>query len=225
MVLTPAHQWPTGVVLSPARRHALASWAEDTDAGSSRTTTTRSSATTTTRSARCRAWLPSGSILVGTVSKSLAPALRLGWLVCPADLVEAVGELKKLADRGSPALDQLALARLIESGRFDRHLRLMRRIYWPAATPSVEALAAYAPAVRLSAGWPPGSTRSPNCRPALDESALVAAAPPECRWFYGMSAQRSTGDEEPAQLVLGFGTLGERAIRTGIASVATVLAG
>ncbi len=72
---------------------------------------------------------PERVINIGTVSKSLAPTLRLGWMLCPADLVDAVAELKTQVDRGSPGLEQLVLARLIESGRFDRHLRRMRVLY------------------------------------------------------------------------------------------------
>jgi GntR family transcriptional regulator / MocR family aminotransferase len=63
------------------------------------------------------------------VSKSLAPALRLGWIVCPARFVEPIAQEKALTDRGSPTLDQLALATLMRSGRYDRHLRRMRRVY------------------------------------------------------------------------------------------------
>jgi hypothetical protein len=72
---------------------------------------------------------PDRVINIGTVSKSLAPTLRLGWLLCPPGLVESIADLKIRADRGSPGLDQLVLARLIETGRFDRHLRRMRTIY------------------------------------------------------------------------------------------------
>src|SRR5207248_1768505 len=72
---------------------------------------------------------PDRVIYMGTVSKTLAPALRLGWLVLPAHLVEPVAEQRELADLGAPTLDQLALARLISSGAYDRHLRLARRSY------------------------------------------------------------------------------------------------
>ena len=72
---------------------------------------------------------PDRVILIGTVSKSLAPTLRLGWMLCPSDVVESISDLKLRADRGSPGLEQLVLARLIESGRFDRHLRRMRKVY------------------------------------------------------------------------------------------------
>jgi GntR family transcriptional regulator/MocR family aminotransferase len=72
---------------------------------------------------------PDRVALIGTVSKSLAPALRLGWVVCPGALLESLTEDKRLSDRGSPTLEQLALATLIESGRYDRHLRRMRGVY------------------------------------------------------------------------------------------------
>src|SRR5436190_1448519 len=72
---------------------------------------------------------PGRVALIGTVSKSLSPALRLGWILCPAKLLDAVTEEKERDDRGSPALDQLALATMIESGRFDKHLRRMRGVY------------------------------------------------------------------------------------------------
>ena len=62
----------------------------------------------------------------GTVSKSLAPALRLGWIASPPTLTQPLARAKQLSDHGSPGLDQLALALFIETGRYDRHLRQMR---------------------------------------------------------------------------------------------------
>src|SRR5436190_1860947 len=64
---------------------------------------------------------------LGSASKTLAPGLRLGWLVLPADLVGEVASEKLLADMGSDVIGQLALARLIETGSYDRHLRVLRR--------------------------------------------------------------------------------------------------
>ena len=224
LVLTPAHQWPTGVLLSPARRHALASWAEDTGGWIVEDDYDAEFRYDHAPIGAVQGLAPERVILIGTVSKSLAPALRIGWLVCPVDLVEAIGELKTMADRGSPALDQLGLARLIESGRFDRHLRLMRKIYLARRNALVEALDEYAPGVQVS-GLAAGFHAVAHLPPGLSETAVIAAAAARDVGFYGMSVQRSTGAEEPAQLVLGFGTLGERAIRTGIASVSTILAG
>ena len=98
-------------------------------AGRSRTTTTPSTATTARRWRAMQGLAPDRVVYMGTVSKTLAPALRLGWLVLPRRLVDAVVGEKMLADNGSPTLDQLALARLIESGAYDRHLRQARRRY------------------------------------------------------------------------------------------------
>ena len=72
---------------------------------------------------------PDRVIYAGTASKTLAPGLRLGWLVVPPRLVAAVAEAKALADRGSPVLDQLALADFLARGELDRHLRRMRPVY------------------------------------------------------------------------------------------------
>ena len=101
--------------------------------GSSRTTTTASTASTAIRSARCRRSRPGRVIYLGTASKTLAPALRLGWVVVAPDLLEAVADAKALADAGSPQLDQLALARFIDRGELDRHLRRMRARLPPPA--------------------------------------------------------------------------------------------
>ena len=129
VVLTPAHQSPTGVVLAPQRRQELVQWAAARDA-----TIIEDDYDAEFRYDRepvgaLQGLAPDRVALVGTVSKSLAPAVRLGWIVCPPRLVHAVAEAKDFHDRGSPGLDQLALATLIESGRFDRHLRHMRQVY------------------------------------------------------------------------------------------------
>ena len=129
VVLSPAHQWPTGVVLAAARRHALAAWAASTDAIIIEDDYDAEFRYDREPVGALQGLAPDRVIALGTVSKSLAPALRLGWLVCPPALTAAIAEEKEYGDRGSPVLDQLALAKLIESGRFDRHLRRMRGVY------------------------------------------------------------------------------------------------
>jgi GntR family transcriptional regulator / MocR family aminotransferase len=93
---------------------------------------------------------PDRIVALGTVSKSLAPAVRLGWVLCTPALAEAVGDEKGRSDRGSPVIDQLAVAALIESGRYDRHLRRMRATYANPRRALAEALASHAPAINLT---------------------------------------------------------------------------
>lgn len=123
--LTPAHQFPTGVVLGPARRRELLVWAaqgalvieDDYDAEY--------------RYDRApvpalHAGAPERIAYAGSTSKSLAPALRLGWLVAPPQYRTGLVAAKHASDLGSPTLPQLVLARLLESGEYDRHVRAVR---------------------------------------------------------------------------------------------------
>jgi GntR family transcriptional regulator / MocR family aminotransferase len=224
VVLTPAHQWPTGVVLAPERRHALVAWAAARDA-----TIIEDDYDAEFRYDRepigvLQGLAPDRVVALGTVSKSLAPAIRLGWVVCPPALAEAVRDEKLFSDRGSPVLDQLTLATLIESGRFDRHLRRMRTSYAGRRAALVEALARHAPKVELT-GLAAGFHAVAHLPEPADEQAVIAAARARSVGLYGMSTYRSTHATTPTQLVLGFGNLTERAIRGGIAAVGDLLQG
>jgi GntR family transcriptional regulator / MocR family aminotransferase len=219
VVLTPAHQWPTGVVLAPERRHALVEWANGRDA-----TIIEDDYDAEFRYDRepvgaVQGLAPDRVVLLGTVSKSLAPALRLGWVLCPPALAAAVAAEKHLGDRGSPGLDQYAVAKLIESGRFDRHLRRMRGVYAGRRAALTQALAAHAPDVRLT-GLAAGLHAVAHLRPGSDEKTVIAEAAKRSVGLYGMSECRSGNATEPPQLVLGFGNLDQRAIGAGIAAVA-----
>jgi GntR family transcriptional regulator/MocR family aminotransferase len=224
VVLTPAHQWPTGVVLAPDRRHALVAWAEARDGILIEDDYDAEFRYDREPVGAVQGLAPDRVITIGTVSKSLAPAMRLGWILCPPALAAAVAEEKQVGDRGSPVLDQLALAALIESGRFDRHLRRMRAVYAARRGALVDALATHAPAVRLT-GLAAGFHAVAHLPGGLDEGVVVAAARARSVGLYGMGACRADRATVPPQLVLGFGNLGERAIAGGIATVADLLDG
>jgi GntR family transcriptional regulator/MocR family aminotransferase len=223
-VLTPAHQSPTGVVLAPERRRALVQWAKSRNA-----TIVEDDYDAEFRFDRepvgaIQGLAPDRVAAIGSVSKSLAPTLRLGWIVCPPALVERVAVEKQLADRGSPGFEQFALARLIESGRYDRHLRRMRALYARRRDALAGALAEHAPDVELrglAAGFH-AVARLPEIR---DELAVVTAARNRGIGLHGMSEYRSSGATSPPELVLGFGNLSEEAITRGIAAVADLLSG
>ncbi|MGW7205332.1 MocR-like pyridoxine biosynthesis transcription factor PdxR [Streptomyces sp. NPDC054837] len=224
VIVTPAHQWPTGVVLAPDRRHALIDWAVRQDAYVIEDDYDAEFRYDREPVGALQGLAADRVISIGTVSKSLAPALRLGWLLCPPALVDLVTDLKRVTDRGSPTLDQLALARLIESGRYDRHLRRMRTTYATRRTALVETLAAHAPAVRLS-GLAAGFHAVAHLPATADEHALVGAARTRGVGLYGMRACRTSQAAGPPQLVLGFGDVTERAIAEGVAAVADLLDG
>jgi GntR family transcriptional regulator / MocR family aminotransferase len=222
VILTPTHQFPTGTALAPERRQALVSWACERDA-----TIIEDDYDAEFRYDRdpvgsLQALAPARVALIGSASKSLAPALRLAWVVCPASLLEALSEDKRLSDRGSTALEQLALAALIESGRYDRQVRHMRGVYSANRDTLVDALARHASAVRLS-GLAAGFHAVAHLAHQADEQATVAAASARSVGLYGMSSYRPSGDSGPPQLVLGFGNLSSEAIERGIATISDLL--
>ena len=140
VVVTPAHQSPTGVVLAARRRHALVEWANRNDGFILEDDYDSEFRYDREPVGVLQGLAPGRVFTIGTASKALAPAVRLGWILAPPSLAAAVAEEKRISDRGSSTLDQLVLAALLESGRYDRHLRRMRAIYAsrraPGSSPS-----------------------------------------------------------------------------------------
>lgn len=222
-ILTPAHQSPTGVVLSPERRRAIVAWAQRQDA-----TIIEDDYDSEFRYDRepvgaLQGFAPHTVALVGTVSKSLSPSLRLGWIVCPPRMLDAVMTEKHRTDRGSPVLEQLALATLIESGRFDKHLRRMRRVYSARRQALIDALALHAPGVRVT-GLAAGMHAVAHLPEGLDEHAVATAARERSVGVYPLGGYRLRSGAFPPQLALGFGNLSESSIRRGIAAIGDLLA-
>jgi len=222
VVVTPAHQSPTGVVLAARRRHALVEWANRNggfiveDDYDSEFRYDREPVGV------LQGLAPGRVFTIGTASKALAPAVRLGWILAPPSLAAAVAEEKRISDRGSSTLDQLVLAALLESGRYDRHLRRMRVIYARRRAVLIAVLARHAPGIRLT-GLAAGFHAVAHLPVAADEKAVVAAARERRVGLYGMSYFRAVPAAGPPQLVLGFGQVSERAIEPGIAAVADLL--
>jgi len=222
VVVTPAHQSPTGVVLAASRRHALVEWASRHDAYIVEDDYDSEFRYDREPVGVLQGIAPDRVFTLGTVSKSLAPAVRLGWVIAPPALAGAVAEAKVLADRGTSGLDQLALAALLRSGRYDRHLRQMRGTYARRRTALIEALGRHAPDVRLT-GLAAGFHAVAHLPGSADEEAVVAEARRRSVGLYGMAPFRASRGTAPPQLVLGFGLVSERAIEAGIAAVADLL--
>jgi GntR family transcriptional regulator / MocR family aminotransferase len=222
VVVTPAHQSPTGVVLAPHRRHALVEWADRNDAFVIEDDYDSEFRYDREPVGAVQGLAPDHVFLIGTTSKSLAPAIRLGWILAPAGLAGPLAEEKLISDRGTSGLDQLVVATLLQSGRYDRHLRRMRATYAGRRDALAAALAEHAPHVKLT-GLAAGFHAVAHLPDDADEHAVVAAALHRSVGLYGMSLSRADGATTPPQLVLGFGNVGERAIAPGIGAVADLL--
>jgi GntR family transcriptional regulator/MocR family aminotransferase len=222
VIVTPAHQSPTGVVLDARRRHALVEWARRNDAYVIEDDYDSEFRYDREPVGVLQGLAPDRVVTIGTASKALAPAVRLGWILAPPPLAAAIANEKRISDRGTPTLDQLALAALLESGRYDRHLRRMRAVYAGRRAALMTALARHAPGIRLT-GLAAGFHAVAHLPAAADEEAVVATALERRVGLYGMSTFRASHQTRPPQLVLGFGQVSERAIEPAIGAVADLL--
>ncbi len=222
VIVTPAHQSPTGVVLAARRRHALVEWANRIDGFIVEDDYDSEFRYDREPIGVLQGLAPGRVFTIGTASKALAPAVRLGWTLAPPALAVAVAEEKRLNDRGSSTLDQLVLAALLESGRYDRHLRRMRAVYAARRARLIAILGRHAPGIRLT-GLAAGFHAVAHLPATADEQAVVAAARERRVGLFGMGDFRAAQAAGPPQLVLGFGQVGERAIEPGIAAIADLL--
>ncbi|MGW5159178.1 MocR-like pyridoxine biosynthesis transcription factor PdxR [Nonomuraea wenchangensis] len=203
-LVTPAHQFPTGVVLSPSRRAALVEWAHAGDRFVLEDDYDAEFRFDRDPVGCLQGFAPDRVVLSGSVSKALAPGLRLGWVAAPPELAEAVRRARGELDLGSPVVDQYALAHFLRTGGYDRHLRRMRREYRRRRDALVAALSEELPQVRvkgIEAGLhvylelPDGWTEQEVVR-AARELGLSAEPVGPMREFAG-----------PAAVVVGFARL------------------
>jgi GntR family transcriptional regulator/MocR family aminotransferase len=224
VVVTPAHQWPTGVILTPERRQQLLAWSAERDGVIIEDDYDAEFRYDRSPVGALQGLAPDRVFALGTVSKSLAPAIRLGWIVAPPRHLDALVAAKFVADRGTSGIDQLALAELIRSGRYDRHLRRMRAEYASRRSALIAALAHHAPDVRVT-GLAAGLHVVVHLPDHTSEADVVDGAARRGVLLSGMSDYRWARDARPPQIVLGFGNANPRAIVAGITAVSTLLSG
>lgn len=222
-LLTPAHQCPTGAVLSSGRRAALARWAQRTGALVVEDDYDAEYRYDRAPVAALQGLAPEHVAYMGSVSKTLAPGVRLGWLVVPEARLEAVVTAKRYADAGSPVLEQAALARLIASGGYDRHVRAARRRQRERRDALVAAVAAHLPGARVE-GAAAGLHAVVRFGRPLDTVALITAAIQHDVGIYPLSAWRADPPPETTAAVLGYGALAPAAITEGIRRLAVAVA-
>lgn len=175
--VTPSHQYPTGVTLSLARRLQLLAWAEGQGAlvvEDDYDSEFRYAA----RPLESLQGLDRGGqvVYLGSFSKTLSPALRIGFAVLPAALVEPFTTAKWLTDRHAPMLEQLGLADFLEEGHFERHVRRLRRLYQERRDAVLTAFARHLAGVAEPLPSESGLHLLARLAPGLDENAFVAAA-------------------------------------------------
>jgi GntR family transcriptional regulator/MocR family aminotransferase len=175
VTVTPAHHFPTGVVMSPDRRAALLDWARRRDALILEDDYDAEYRYDREPVAALQGMDPEHVAFCATTSKTLAPALRIGWMVLPRRLVADVTRQYVVTWASPSAVQQVAMAEFLAAGELDRHIRRTRRLYRDRRDALIAALAEHLPQIRLEGeaaglhlvGWLPE---------AADEVAIAGAA-------------------------------------------------
>ncbi|HLL37696.1 MAG TPA: PLP-dependent aminotransferase family protein [Streptomyces sp.] len=228
VVTTPAHQYPTGIAYSARRRAELLDWARSVDGivleddydGDFRYDRAPVGA--------LQGLDPERVAYTGSVSKSLAPGLRLGWLLVPEWLAEEVVARKRTTDLGHPSVDQAVFADLVERGDYDRQLRRCQRAYRERRDTLVAALAEFFPGAEVSgiaAGLHVITTLPERYGPEQAFLARVAAAGVTVRPLSDCAhAGTGAGPRDPGvRLVLGYAHLPPGRIREGVRLMAEAM--
>jgi GntR family transcriptional regulator / MocR family aminotransferase len=222
-VLSPAHQFPTGVVLHPDRRAAAVAWAgaggtivEDDYDGELRYDRQPVGA--------LQALAPERVVYGGTASKTLAPGLRLGWLVVPPQLLGAIVDLRSSEDVHVPAPEQIALCQMLASGSYERHVRRMRARYRSRRDRLLAMLAERAPAlvpVGISAGLGV-LIELPEGGPSSAE--LIAEAAARSIELHALGPHYLAGSAPRDGVLIGYGAIPEHDFAAGLGALGELLA-
>ncbi|MFR9721920.1 PLP-dependent aminotransferase family protein [Streptomyces sp. MS19] len=223
VLLTPAHQFPTGGPLHHERRAAVVNWArstgglvvEDDYDGEFRYDREPVGAV--------QGLDPERVVYIGSVSKSLSPAMRLGWMALPGWLVDDVLAAKGERELWSGVVEQLTLADFLACGSYDRHLRRMRRVYRRRRDQLAATLARRAPHIRVS-GVAAGLHAVLELPPGTERTALRAARRQGLA-LDGLANYRHPDSTMPVHdgLVIGFGTPPEHAFANALEALCLAL--
>ncbi|HEV2726800.1 MAG TPA: PLP-dependent aminotransferase family protein, partial [Solirubrobacterales bacterium] len=217
-VVIPAHSMPLGVALAPERRRELAAWARERG-----TLVLEDDYDAELRYDRgptgCLQGLaPDVVVLAGSVSKTLAPTLRLGWLCLPGDLVAPAMGLRAAFDGGGTRFVELAFAELLSSGAFDRHIRASRQRYRSKRSLLLDAVASELPGARLG-GIAGGLHAVLELPPGSDEKEVTAAAGRAGVKVQGLG-DYILNQPRPPSLVIGYGPPSDRELRRAVGIIA-----
>jgi GntR family transcriptional regulator/MocR family aminotransferase len=214
-VLTPAHQYPTGVVLSPDRRGELIEWARRNDTLIVEDDYDAEYRYDRKPIAALQGLAPDVVAFASTTSKTLAPALRIGWMVLPQRLVEPVTDVQRVTAAQPSVIDQAALATFIAEAALDRHLRRMRPRYRVKHDLLLSVLAKQLPEARVS-GAAGGLHLLATLPEGIDEKATTEAAMQSGVAVHGLRRHCTVHAPMPPAVLLGYAFPTPAAIRTGI---------
>jgi len=219
VVVTPAHQAPTGVVLAPDRRTDHVDWARAVDGIVVEDDYDAEYRYDRHPVGALQGVAPDRVVYSGTLSKSLAPGLRLGWLVAPPDLVDEILTGRKATDHMTTSIVQATFAEFLEAGDLDRHLRRTRRAYRERRDVLMDALAERLPEVH-SEGVSAGLQAFVTLPDGWDAADVVARAARHGVGVYQPGDDLMDPAHRARSLLLGFGTLRPEQIRDGIRRLA-----
>jgi GntR family transcriptional regulator/MocR family aminotransferase len=221
VVITPAHQFPTGSVLDPERRQRLIDWSVRSSAFIVEDDYDAEYRYDRAPVGALQGLAPERVIYSGSLSKILAPALRIGWIIVPAEMYAAIEDRKKYADLMSPILEQLTFADFLREGELDRHLRRMRSIYRRRRDALIAALARYFPDWHTT-GAAAGLHLVANLPDGVSEQEVARLSSARSVRVYPMRGYCFKASAAPA-LVFGYGSLSERQLGRGISQLAAAL--
>jgi GntR family transcriptional regulator/MocR family aminotransferase len=217
-LVEPAHHYPLGMPITPERVEILLAWASER-----RGLILESDANADLHHSgpgprALQGRLPDSCLLIGSVSRVLAPGLRLGWIVAPPALATTLARHKAGTEPASPVIDQMAFARFLADGELDRHLRRLRSGYRRRAKAFSAALEAELPQCSVTA---PASgfhviIELPD---AVQEQAVVGAAAQSRVRLSGLGEHVLHGPPLPPGLLAGYGALPEPSARRAASAI------
>jgi GntR family transcriptional regulator/MocR family aminotransferase len=222
VVVTPAHQFPLGATMSSRRRTALLDWAARRDAFVIEDDYDGEFRYDRHPIGALQGLDPDRVVYAGTAAKTLAPGIRLAWLGLPPALTPAALQTRSIADRYAGVLDQLALAELLESGDFDRHVRRMRRSYRRRRDMLIKSLTESAPRIPIR-GTEAGLHALLELSDGSQEEELLRRAAERSLGLHGLRAYLHGAGESPGALVVGYGTPADHAFPGALDALVALL--
>jgi GntR family transcriptional regulator / MocR family aminotransferase len=224
VVVTPSHQYPLGSILPIQRRIALINFARATDCYLVEDDYDSEFRYSGPPVSSLQGLDPERVIYIGTFSKILSPALRIGYMILPSSLIASSRQTKRLSDLHSPTLDQLILARFIEEGHLERHIMKMKRLYRKRRDTLINSLqSTFGQRVQIE-----GASTGLHlvaAFPGIDftDTTLMLALEQAGVQVYPVEIHAVRKGQHCHQIVLGYGNLAEEEIVEGVKRIARVL--